>query len=199
MRGLAVSELDCGSLHDVSLRVLPGECVCLSGPSGSGKTRLLRAIADLDPNTGTFALDGLPREAMTGPQWRRAVAMIPAESRWWADTVQAHFPEPVAPEALAPLGLDPALVARPVSVLSSGERQRFALLRALAVEPSLLLLDEPTANLDAANAQRVEDWLAGRRRDGLGMLWVTHDEAQIRRVADRRYIIRGSRLEEVRL
>jgi ABC-type iron transport system FetAB ATPase subunit len=61
------------------------------------------------------------------------------------------------------------------------------------------LLDEPTANLDAANAQRVEDWLAGRRRDGLGMLWVTHDEAQIRRVADRRYIIRGSRLEEVRL
>ncbi|MCS4505257.1 ATP-binding cassette domain-containing protein [Arhodomonas aquaeolei] len=179
------------------LRVEHGECVALTGPSGSGKTRLLRALADLDPFTGRLALDGIACAAMSGPEWRARVMYVPAESAWWADRVDEHFPPGTAGGDLEVLGLGAEVLTWPVARLSSGERQRLALLRAAARTPRMLLLDEPTANLDRANARRAEDWLAGLRERGCGLLWVSHDGEQVMRVASRGYTIAaGGRLTE---
>ncbi|HEX6115286.1 MAG TPA: ABC transporter ATP-binding protein, partial [Geminicoccaceae bacterium] len=81
-----------GVVADAS-QVADGECVAVMGPSGAGKTRLLRAIADLDPNRGEVVADGVDRARLSGPACRRMVGYLPAESGWWADTVGAHFPD----------------------------------------------------------------------------------------------------------
>ncbi len=121
--------------------------------------------------------------------------MLAADSRWWRDRVDEHFAAPPAGEMLEALALDEALLRAPVAKLSSGERQRFALLRLLANHPRVLLLDEPTANLDPDNALRVEHLIADyRRSEGAAVLWVSHDPQQMRRVADRRLRLEGGRL-----
>lgn len=190
---LRLHALDCGILQPVDLELAAGRCVCLSGPSGSGKTRLLRAIADLDPNAGGAWLDEVAREAVTAHQWRRRVAYLPAESAWWSDTVGEHF---AAKPDLPALGLPAEALDWSVARLSSGERQRLALLRLASLAPRVMLLDEPTANLDADSAAAVEAWLAERQAAGVGLLWVSHDPAQIRRVADRWLRIEDGRLVE---
>lgn len=167
----------------LSLAVDAGECMCLAGPSGAGKTRLLRAIADLDPHDGEVFFEGRPSQRFPAPQWRRQVALLPAESHWWGDRVGEHFPPGDVP-GLQVLNFGADVLNWPVSRLSSGERQRLALLRMLALTPRVLLLDEPTANLDPANIGRVEDLLTDYRRErGAALLWVSHDPAQIARVA----------------
>lgn len=185
--------LDCGILQDVNLELVPGECIGLAGASGSGKSRLLRAIADLDPNNGEVYLDGRRRRAFKPNDWRRQVAMLPAESHWWGDRVEEHLT--ASADDLVALNLPADVATWPVSRLSSGERQRLALLRLLTQKPKVLLLDEPTANLDESNIQRVECWLAQQQRNlSLSLLWVSHDESQLRRVTDRMFFIRAGRL-----
>lgn len=192
---LQLEDVAVGGLAGVDLEVAPGEIVCLSGPSGSGKTRLLRAIADLEPHEGKIRLGTRLQESEPAHLWRRSVMLVPAESQWWHDRVGEHFARAM-PETLAELGFGPGVEEWAVSRLSSGEKQRLALVRALSRDPEALLLDEPTANLDADSTARVEAWLKrwiGER--GLPVLWVAHDTAQIGRVADRHLQIRGERLE----
>jgi ABC-type sulfate/molybdate transport systems ATPase subunit len=192
---LQIEDLAVGELAGVDLVVEPGEIVCLSGPSGSGKTRLLRAVADLEPHDGRVRLGQLIQAETPAHLWRRSVMLVPAESQWWHDRVGEHFARPM-PGALESLGFDPGVVDWPVSRLSSGEKQRLALVRALAMDPEALLLDEPTANLDAASIERVEAWLAGliaERR--LPTLWIAHDAGQISRIGHRHFRIRGQELE----
>lgn len=192
---LELDQVGIGELSGVTQRVEPGEVVCLSGPSGSGKTRLLRAIADLDPHDGAIRLGSLDQTTTPAHEWRRAVALVPAESQWWSDRVGEHF-ERRMDEALEALGFPPEVVDWEVSRLSSGEKQRLALVRALSVRPRALLLDEPTANLDGENTERVERWLkAIITEHGLPVLWVAHDPGQIERMARRHLRIRGERLE----
>lgn len=170
----------------MSFGLAAGELVCLSGPSGSGKTRLLRALVDLDLHQGEVRLEGAARESMPPAQWRRRVALLPADSQWWAPSVGEHFAALDAP-ALERLGFDASVGGWPVERLSSGEKQRLALLRLLANRPRVLLLDEPTANLDAANGQRVEELVRDYLRDhAAACLWVSHDAGQLERLCDRR-------------
>ncbi|MGA7800914.1 MAG: ATP-binding cassette domain-containing protein [Gammaproteobacteria bacterium] len=183
-------------LGPVSLEVAAGECVCLTGPSGTGKTRLLRSIADLDPHCGEVFLDGLSSREVPAPEWRRQVALLPAESHWWSDRVGDHFPSSEV-AGLRSVGFEPDVLDWPVSRLSSGERQRLALLRLLALEPRVLLLDEPTANLDPANIERAEALLSDYRCDrNAALLWVSHDVAQAARVAQRVLRLDNGRLAE---
>ena len=188
---LEIEALRTPLMGPVSLSVEAGACVAVLGPSGSGKSLLLRAVADLDPNEGAVRLDGEAREAMEADAWRRRVAFVPAESGWWADRVKEHF-APGAEPLLAALGLPDALDWE-VSRLSTGERHRLALARALQIRPRALLLDEPTAALDAEATARVEALLAARGPAPL--LLVTHDAAQADRLAARRYRMAGGRLE----
>jgi ABC-type multidrug transport system ATPase subunit len=192
---LSVNGLDCGSLSGANFDVASGACVCLGGPSGSGKTRLLRALADLDPHMGDIRLNGRAQREFAPSEWRRRVAMLPAESAWWAPTVGEHMPDGCA-EELSRLCLPEDAARWPVERLSAGEKQRLALLRLTAGrEPALLLLDEPTANLDPASVERVERYLLALSRErGSGMIWVSHDAAQIARVATRAMRIERGRL-----
>jgi ABC-type iron transport system FetAB ATPase subunit len=178
---------------DVSL--VGGDCVAITGASGSGKSLLLRMVADLDPHEGEAWLDGRPRSAMTGPAWRRQVMYVPAESGWWDDAVAAHFADPVAARAIcAELGLKPELLDGPVLRLSTGERQRLGLARALATAPPVLLLDEPTGPLDRDSVALVEALLRARLAQGAAVLMVTHDTTQPARLGARHLVMRAGQL-----
>lgn len=184
MSRLRVVKLSNSLLKPISLSVLSGRCLCISGPSGVGKTLLLRAIADLDPFEGRVFLGNLEHMNVDGPTWRRNVGLLPAESHWWFDRVGAHFSEPQV-FGLEQLGFDIKILDRKVAGLSTGERQRLAVLRLLSQRPKALLLDEPTASLDPKNVRRVERFIAEYRSTGkIPVLWVSHDPRQIKRVGD---------------
>ena len=163
-----------------------GEALAVSGPSGSGKSLFLRALADLDPSDGTVALAGEDRNAMPAPGWRRRVTYVPAESGWWAERVREHFEDwdAAAPSA-GRLGIPAEAGDWPVARLSTGERQRLALLRALVQGPMVLLLDEPTSGLDVEATWAVEARLREFLSHGGALVFVTHDPAQARRLAKR--------------
>lgn len=181
----------------IDLEVGPGDCVGIEGASGSGKSLFLRAIADLDPNRGEVSLAGRPRAAHSAPEWRREVALVPAESGWWEETVGAHLARAPDPGPwLDALGLG-AAPGWEVARLSSGERQRLALVRALQTRPQCLLLDEPTAALDRVATRAVEALLAAQMDQGVAVLIVTHDPAQVLRLARRRFRMDAGRLEAV--
>lgn len=192
---LVVERLHRPPLPPLSLEVAAGECVAVTGPSGSGKSLLLRAIADLDPNEGTVALDGTSRANMAAPAWRRLVIYVAAESGWWAATVADHLAGDAA-SLLESVGL-PDAAGWPVSRLSSGERQRLALVRALTRHPRVLLLDEPTANLDAAATDAVERLVRRVMDGGTAVLLASHDRAQVRRLAHRELAFHDGVLAEV--
>jgi ABC-type iron transport system FetAB ATPase subunit len=180
------------------LAVPPGGCVGITGPSGSGKSLFLRMICDLDPNEGDVWLDGASRRAMSAPAWRRQVVYIPAESGWWADQIIEHIPKDQRADAhglATRLGLPAGIIDGPVSRLSTGERQRMSLIRAILIGSPVLLLDEPTSALDGDGAARVEAILNERRAAGLALVLVTHDPAQAARMASARYVMTAGHLE----
>jgi ABC-type iron transport system FetAB ATPase subunit len=171
----------------LSFAVPAGECMAVEGPSGSGKTRLLRAIADLDPADGYVFLDGAERQEMRPEAWRRQVRYVAAEPGWWAATAGEHMPpSPRLDRLLHGLGLEPRHLAQPLADLSTGERLRLALIRAVADEPKALLLDEPTSALDAASAALVEELIRFQCLSGKSVLLVSHDSDQIERLAHAR-------------
>lgn len=181
------------------LTVAPGKICCISGASGSGKSRLLRAVADLEPHCGQVLLNDLEQQQLPADQWRQRVRLVPAESQWWAESVIEHFSTACSREELEALGLPHGALDWQVSRLSTGERQRLGILRALAVPLDVLLLDEPCANLDPDTTRRVETLLLERiRAQGWPALWVAHDAAQIRRVADAHLSIDEGHLVEVK-
>lgn len=192
---LEVVGLRVSGVGPIDFHLAPGECLVLSGPSGAGKSRVLRAIADLDVHEGSVACEGLAARDHKPSDWRRRVGMLAADSQWWRDRVEEHFPKPPANEQLQALDLAPGLLGELVARLSSGERQRFALLRLLANRPRVLLLDEPTANLDQDNVARVEKLVARYMADeGAGVVWVSHDRHQTTRVARRTLWMEAGRL-----
>jgi ABC-type multidrug transport system ATPase subunit len=174
-----------------------GECIAIQGPSGAGKSVLLRMLADLDPHDGDALLDGRAATSMPAPDWRALVVYQAAEPAWWEPTARAHFGAadlPYVDGALAALGLAPALLDTPIERLSTGERQRLALVRSLARGPQVLLLDEPTAALDPDAVARVEALLRDRLAQGMAMLVVTHAAEQARRLAQRVFRLEDGKL-----
>ena len=197
---LSVRALSRPGLRSASFDLADGECLAVCGKSGSGKTLLLRAIADLDPNTGTVTLDEQPREAMLAPLWRRRVTYLATEPGWWADRLGDHFSDwETVREFLDPLDLPEDCRGARIATLSTGERQRLALIRTLLLEPRVLLLDEPTSGLDAASTAAVERLVLARLGAGAGILWVTHDESQARRVARAGLLVENGAVERIEL
>jgi len=177
------------------LEVRERGCLAITGPSGSGKSLFLRMVADLDPSEGRVWLDGRERGDFTGPQWRRHVAYAAAEPGWWAEPVASHFPDlPAARTLAAQVGLAAGLLDGPVQRLSTGERQRLALVRTLVTVPPVLLLDEPTGALDGTSVGLVEAVLRQRLAQGTAVLLVTHDAGLARRLGDRQFAMHERRL-----
>jgi putative ABC transport system ATP-binding protein len=133
-------------------------------------------------------LDGVERRRMTAPAWRRHVVYNAAEAGWWREAVAEHFPGQLMDFAcaMAPrLALAPELLGAQVVQLSTGERQRMALIRALALASPVLLLDEPTGALDQDSTQRVETVLQERLAAGVTIAMVTHSAEQAARLGRR--------------
>jgi len=190
MSELRLEKLKVAHLDSVDLEIKAAEIVCLSGQSGAGKSLLLRSIADIIPHAGLVLLDDRSSLEYTAPQWRKQVALLPAESQWWQDSVGAHFTE-IDKTQFEQLGLSDETLHWQVSRCSTGEKQRLAILRLLANKPQCLLLDEPTGSLDPENTKRVERLIKQIAiEENIPVLWVSHSEEQIKRIADRHVVVR---------
>ncbi len=186
--GLAVDRGGRTVLAGVTLALHPGEALRVAGPSGCGKSTLLLALARLLPRQGALRLRGRPAEALSAPEWRSRVALVPQEPvalagtvldnlrRPWQLRVRRKRPAPGRAELGQALGeLLPGVPAdRPATRLSGGELARLALLRALLPGPEVLLLDETDAMLDAEAAARMEMGVAAFLRRGGAVVRVGH-------------------------
>ncbi len=177
-----------GMLSPVCLSLSAGQIGMISGESGSGKSQFLKALADLIEHQGeALVFDNqawLNQQTITPAQWRQKVMYFSAETAWWLDKISAHFNEPVSDKTLAAIGLERRLFEQNPDQLSSGEKQRFALLRGLAYQPKVLLLDEISANLDPKTEQQVEQLIQDYvQQHQACALWISHDPQQQMRLA----------------
>jgi putative ABC transport system ATP-binding protein len=201
-------------LDDVSLAIKPGARLVLTGPSGGGKTLLLRALARLDPlDRGEVRYRGRSIHHDAVPPYRASVVYFHQRAALIDDTVEAALRRPFALnvhrqrrfdrqlviELLSALGRDAGFLEKKVAELSGGEIQISALVRALQLDPAVLLLDEPTAALDGPTAtaveQLIDDWLA--ENDQRAMIWVSHNEAQVQRVGRTAVRMEAGRLSKL--
>lgn len=202
---LKLVDFNCHNLDPINLDVKHNETISISGESGSGKSLLLRAIADLIPHRGECYLENQNCEDIPANEWRKQITYFAAESQWWFDSVGEHFNLP--PESqlesqieryLKFLGFTIDVLDWDVMRCSTGERQRLAIIRLLVNTPSVLLLDEPTANLDSENSQRVENIFKDYQQSTqCSIIWVSHNDAQKKRVSQRQFEILNSKLVEV--
>jgi tungstate transport system ATP-binding protein len=193
-------------LDRLSLTIMPGAPTLIVGPNGAGKTSLLRLCMGLcAPTTGWVSWGGrtdstLARRAML---FQRPVMLRrTAAANVGYALAQAGAPRKARAERVAALlervGLS-ELAQRPARRLSGGEQQRLALARALARDPELLLLDEPTANLDPAATRSVEEIVLAAAQSGIKIVMASHDLGQVRRLAgDVIFLVRGALCERGR-
>jgi tungstate transport system ATP-binding protein len=191
------------------LEIQAGEVVCLLGPTGAGKSTLLRLLAGLEaPVQGSIHLGKHPLGRRGTPlEVQRRLTLVWQRPLLLAGSVHDNTayglrlrgrrgPLPEVDEMLRRLGLD-GLAARPAQGLSGGETQLVAVARALVLRPEVLLLDEPTANLDPARVALVEGVIdAVRRETGATVVWATHNLFQARRVAGRVALLLDGRVVE---
>ncbi len=179
VRGLVARLGERTVLDGVDLDVAPGEVLVLQGPSGAGKSTLLRCLVRLvEPAGGVVALDAIDVS--------QAPVMLPGTVADNLRYANAGLTGAALEGALTQAGLAAAFADRPAAALSGGERARVALARALARGPEVLLLDEPSAALDATTAQHIAATIRSLARAGLGICVATHDPALVTAVADRR-------------
>lgn len=182
----------------VSFAMKSGELVVLVGASGSGKSLLLRSLADLIPHEGDVFLGEVSCSEKLPTTWRSEVGFLPAEILWWEETVGEHFLNAPSEKRLADLGIPADCLAWDPHRLSMGERQRLGILRLLDREPKVLLLDEPTSNLDGETALRVEELIRSYVSEkGACALWVSHSEEQAKRLGARVFRMKEKALVEV--
>jgi putative ABC transport system ATP-binding protein len=190
LRGVTKSYGDLHALSDVDLTVPEGEWLSIVGPSGSGKTTLMNIVGAMDkPTSGTVLLDGVELSGLRPKELagirRNTVGLIfqkfhliphlnAVENVMVAQYYHSMPDEPEALAALGKVGLKERATHLP-SQLSGGEQQRVCIARALINYPKLILADEPTGNLDAANEAIVLEIFRSLHADGATLVVVTHD------------------------
>lgn len=204
-RGLSFTAGGARLVDAVDLTIRPGRRLAVMGPNGAGKSLLLRLLHGLiAPSAGTVLWRGRPLDAAA----RRAQGMVFQRPVMLRRSVLGNLRFALAVRGVggaerarrADEALERArlthLARRPARVLSGGEQQRLALARAIACEPELLFLDEPTASLDPHSTQAIEALIDEARRRGATIVIVTHDIGQARRLADDVAFLHGGRLAE---
>ena len=186
-----------GRLEETSLALEAGTLTCLIGPNGSGKTSLLHAIAGIASPGGEVRIDGEDPWRATPAERPRLLTYLPAsrDIKWpvtAADLIRLGGEEDIG-SILAELELE-SFADRRVDKLSTGERARVLIARALAPRPRVLLLDEPVANLDPLWQIKVMEHLRGIARGGRAVLTAAHDLDLAGRYADRLIVMEGGRV-----
>lgn len=198
-------------LEDIWLSIEAGRRLALVGPTGAGKTILLRALAVLDPiDAGEVFWSGQAVPDADVPEFRRRVVYLHQRPVLIEGTVEDNlrlpfrFASSTSPydrsqvqRMLSTLGREAPFLDRTTRNLSGGEAQIVALLRALQLDPAVLLLDEPTAALDSETVASIETLVERWFREGVSTratLWVSHDAAQAMRVADQTVRLQDGRL-----
>ena len=210
--GIGVQRSGRWTLRGVSLATQPGSVLGLVGPNGSGKSTLLRCLAGLWPvSEGAVTLDGEPLERLHRSAIARRVTYVPQEALLEFDfsvreiVAMGRYPhrgrfarESAEDREVAELSLRRAdilhIADRPVTQLSGGERQRVLIARSLATRAGILLLDEPTANLDVDHGLDVLELCRGLASEGQSVVIATHDLNAVSRFADRAVLLDAGRI-----
>lgn len=183
-------------LRQVSGAVLRGRITVVMGPSGTGKSTLFRLLNRLeDPDEGHIYFEGKDVTALDPVQLRRRVHYVFQASVLFPWTVRDNLCYPIRLQGgqlsekamislLERVGLPPSALSRNVEGLSGGEKQRLNLARSLALDPPVLLLDEPTSSLDDASVEQVEKEILSLRAQGTTILMISHQREQAERLAD---------------
>ena len=184
-------------LHEVSLSVAPAAVTVLAGPSGAGKSTLLRLGNRLDiPSAGSVRFRGEDSAAIDPRELRRRVGMVFQKPVPFAGSVRENL-KVGAPQAsdedlgrsLQRVGLEGSMLDRVADGLSGGEAQRMCIARTLLTQPEVILMDEPTSALDHENRLGIEHLAKELAQEGIGILWVSHDLSQVRRIADHAVVL----------
>ena len=184
-------------LHEVSLSVAPAAVTVLAGPSGAGKSTLLRLGNRLDiPSAGSVRFRGQDSAAIDPRELRRRVGMVFQRPVPFAGAVRENL-KVGAPQAsdeelgrsLQRVGLEGSMLDRVADDLSGGEAQRMCIARTLLTQPEVILMDEPTSALDHENRLGIEHLAKELAQEGIGILWVSHDLSQVRRIADHAVVL----------
>ncbi|MBD2677456.1 MULTISPECIES: ATP-binding cassette domain-containing protein [Nostoc] len=191
----------------LSFQVFPGERIAVIGASGSGKSLLLRALAGLDPlQAGQIIFQGQQINSHFMPTYRSQIIYLQQRPALWEGTVEENLQQvyrlavhrhliynrELILNYLHLLHKKPDFLQRPVSALSGGEAQIVAFLRALQLSPAILLLDEPTASLDAGTAQSLEALVTTWQHEHpqRAYLWTSHDPNQLERITNRQITLK---------
>ena len=199
LRGVRLSRGGADRLDGVDLDLAPGGCTVVMGPNGAGKSLLLKVLHGLEtPGAGRIDWNGqAPGPAVTRRQAMvfQAPVLLRRSVAANLDFVLPRHAQARRDDLLAHVGLSDK-AATPARRLSGGEQQRLALARALATEPEILFLDEPTASLDPASVLAIEQIVTRAHQNGTRIIFVTHDIGQAKRLADEVVFLHRGQLAE---
>ncbi|RLD09562.1 MAG: ABC transporter ATP-binding protein [Chlamydiae bacterium] len=194
MSKLKIENLIYRNCGPINLSVNAGECICIYGKSGTGKSLLLRSIADIDPHYGEIFLNDKEQSDFHPCEWRKCVAMLPSENRWWHENVGDHFPK-TKNHLFNKLDFNDDVTKWNVARLSTGESQRLALIRLFSNNPEVLLLDEPTAGLDVKSTALVEEIVNDYMiENNAAVIWVSHDPEQAKRISQKHFLFKDGNI-----
>lgn len=207
LEGVGLTKSGTGIFDSLDLSISSGGITTLLGPSGSGKTSLLRLLNRLDePDSGKIYYKEQPIISYDVQTLRREVGMVFQRQELFEGTVKdnvlfgpgLHGMEVDLEEILDRVGLAADARDRDVATLSGGQAQKVVIARALAVDPGVLLLDEPTANLDPTSTLQIEEVVTHLSRElGLTCVFVTHNVEQAKRVGDSAVVLIEGQVVEV--
>lgn len=195
-------------LKPISLEIEAGDCVCIMGASGSGKSTLLKLCSDLiSPTEGEIYYRGKPYSSYEPTQLRKEIAYCTQGCYLFGKTVydNLEFPFVIRKKSVDEERINKLLNAfslggdikyKELHLLSGGEKQRIALIRTLLFKPQILLLDEVTSALDEENTSIVEAYIKALNKEGMTIVWVTHDKAQGERLFNKHIVIHKGEVSE---